>query len=971
MKNSDLWQAFFTEVSEQLDNLEFILAANDAETSADIHQLFRDFHTIKSSCAMMDFHSMEQVAHASEDYLDLVRKGKTALESTTINTLLAGIDWLKLQLQQMRNSGNPPPENTALVAQLYQLSEGFSLAATPDETESSDNSTATHTSLFSTMQLSDDELHEFASACKEELVAGLMPEQEPTKIKRSLNKLVSICNLLGFTAISTLLRQYIKASNPPDQGLAASLASEILHRITLFEKYFHVDCGTSILHTAYFDAMFVNFTQLSGRLDYLFDLIEENPNSLEPINDCETLLKLLTTNADLFGYSQLAALFRYLLQILRYIKRNEIPDRQAAFYAMRRAADISFAAQTQAGETEASAQALKNRIAELDDSIAQAMLGEISEASRQQLAKNISIPSHIFRHLSNNAITQLNTAAGDGKTIIEVGIDENCDNNTLELAITLMEKSGQLVHSYSVFPSDTNKDTSKSLFVFIVILQQDIESFTKEADQNSVVKNAITVKNIILKKEALSNNIGKKSSTEPEQKQTGASSATLRIESITLENLMAQSGELLMAYNALSHEMKSTVVENALMQGKKWLEDHRHQPLTSQVAEVMRTTLNTLHEAQKKIATSHEKLRLSLDVMQNRILDLRVVPVSAVFNRIPQLVQKMAEAQGKKINLAIEGGSVCIDKGMVDVLMEPLIHLVRNCIDHGIEHPDDRSATGKNEAASLVLSASQEGSTLLLEIADDGRGINLPKIRESAIRKGFIQEHDILTDQETCQLIFLPGFSTAEAITETSGRGVGMDVVITRIQHIGGNIDVHTVPGFGTRFIMTLPLSAALQDVVMMQTESNVYALAQARVHEIFSAADIFIQNIMGQSALLLRDTLIPVFHLEDLVLRRGAALGNTSSLIKFRHVETNHAASILIIGQKKNKIGICVDAIIGKEKIFVRELHKDLRQSPSISGATVRSNGELAFILNSHFLQQYAQNNALSWMHSLETQAS
>ncbi len=209
MKNNDLWQAFFTEVSEQLDNLELILAANDAEAHADIHQLFRDFHTIKSSCAMMDFHSMEKIAHASEDYLDLVRKGRAPLELNAINTLLAGIDWLKLQLQHMRNTDNVPQENPVLVEQLHQLSSGFSNIAVPEaaETDDKEHSPA---GFFTEVQLSSDELHEFSSACTEELVAGLAPGQEPAKIKRSLNKLVSICNLLGFTAISSLLRKYIK-----------------------------------------------------------------------------------------------------------------------------------------------------------------------------------------------------------------------------------------------------------------------------------------------------------------------------------------------------------------------------------------------------------------------------------------------------------------------------------------------------------------------------------------------------------------------------------------------------------------------------------------------------------------------------------------------------------------------------------------------------------------------------------------
>lgn len=971
MKNSDLWQAFFTEVSEQLDNLELILAAHDAESHADIHQLFRDFHTIKSSCAMMDFYSMEKIAHASEDYLDLVRKGRTTLEPSAISILLAGIDWLKLQLQQMRNTGDAPQENPALVEQLHQLSQGFSTVAEPEATDKADEEEhASQAGFFTEVQLSSDELHEFAAACTEELVAGLMPGQEPAKTKRSLNKLVSICNLLGFTAISALLRKYIKATNPLDQGLAANLAAEILNRIALFEKHYGVNCGTASLHVAYFDAMFVNFTQLSGRLDYLLDLIEENPEATDSLEAGETLLKHLTVNAELFGHLQLATLFRYILQILRHIKRNEIPDKRTAFYAIRRAADISFTEHMQAGESSASSQALKNRIAELDDSMAQAMLGNISENTRQNLADVLALAPTVIKHLSSQAIAALDSAIREEKTLAEVNIDTNCLPETVEQVLAALASTGQIIHSYSVFPSETNSPTDKNRFVFIVVLNADLATVSASIHNIDGTASLVAIKNIRLRQEKKADKPEKKITTETESKQNTLSSATLRIESDTLENLMTQTGELLMAHNALSHAITNTALEKALTEGKKWLTGRTTASLSVHDTDIIRSVLNTLQHAQKNIDISHEKLRASLDAMQNRILDLRVVPVAAVFNRIPQLVQKMAETQGKKIHLSIEGGNVRIDKGMVDVLMEPLIHLVRNCIDHGIEPPEERRAAGKEDTATLVLSASQEGSTLLLEIADDGRGMNLSRIRESAVRKGFIQTNDVLNDQEICQLIFLPGFSTAETITETSGRGVGMDVVITRIQHIGGDIDVQTKQGSGTHFTMTLPLSAALQDVVITQIEQHIYAIAQARVMEIHSAADCNIQSIMGQSALLLRDAVIPLFYLNDLTLTRGTAISADHPALRFRAIDAKAAPTILIIGQQKNRIAVCVDAVLGRENVFVRELHRDLRTAPSISGATVRSNGELAFILNSHFLQQYAQNNVLSWMSHLEEQA-
>ncbi len=300
---------------------------------------------------------------------------------------------------------------------------------------------------------------------------------------------------------------------------------------------------------------------------------------------------------------------------------------------------------------------------------------------------------------------------------------------------------------------------------------------------------------------------------------------------------------------------------------------------------------------------------------------------------------------------------------MVDVLMEPLIHLVRNCIDHGIEAPNDRLAAGKPEEATLTLSAFQEGSTLILEIADDGRGINLERIRESAIRKGFIQESDKLTEQETCKLIFLPGFSTADVITETSGRGVGMDVVITRINHIGGDIDVHTNPGHGTRFSMTLPLSAAIQSVIMARVKEHLYAIPQRSVIEIASLSPDSLCSILGQSSFIHRDKIIPLFYLHDLIKKKGVLAGNSNATLRFPSIKIEQDEIVIIMGNESQCIGIVVDGINGREDVFVRELHADFRSIPAICGATALGNGELAFILNSNFLLQYSGQGSVAWL--------
>ena len=445
-------------------------------------------------------------------------------------------------------------------------------------------------------------------------------------------------------------------------------------------------------------------------------------------------------------------------------------------------------------------------------------------------------------------------------------------------------------------------------------------------------------------------------------------SSTLRIESHTLDSLVTQAGEMIMAHNMMGHEIFNTNFENSISNGKTLLEKNDSIFLDHNDLDTWESIVDTLFLTHKKITENNNLMQKSINALQNRILDLRVIPVSSVFNRIPQLVRKMAETQNKKINLVIEGKEVRIDKGMVDILMEPLIHLVRNCIDHGIEHADERLLTGKPDEATLTLSAFQEGSTLILEIADDGRGMNLERIRDSAVRKGFIKESDNLSEEETCKLIFLPGFSTADVITETSGRGVGMDVVITRINHIGGDIKVRTNPGHGTRFTMTLPLSAAIQSVIMASINERLYAIPQNSVIEILSLSRDSLCCLHEQSAFILHNTVIPLFNLDDLVLQKGMPKNNQTTLY-FPSIEIAKEVIVIVMGQGLQRIGVRVDTIQGREDVFVRELHKSLRSLPSICGVTALGNGKLVFILNSNFLLQYAGQGPAAWLH--KSQAS
>ena len=972
---NELWQAFFTEVSEQLDNLELILVDPDAAQRADIHQLFRDFHTIKSSCAMMDFHSMERIAHASEDYLDIVRKGRAALNSDTISMLLKGIDWLKTQMQLTRTTGNTPGENPELHTSLLALSAQFATPArsTSNEAEKSRSendggNTPNHT--FSSgapdvPRLSDDEINEFASACKAELLGSLAADADPVKTKRSLNKLVSICNLVGFTALSSLLKKFIKLKTANEIQRSQEVAAEILNRLEIIEKDYQVDCGSHAVHSLFLDALFPDFAQSSGRLEFILDSMEENPDDDDTIIQCETLLHALSIYASLFGFHQLKLFYRYTLQTLRSIRRGDIPDKIAAFYALRQAFDFPAAEQLHAGETTEFRESLQKRQADLNVGITHSLYSAGHDHAREIIAGILEIERASLDLLMPGSLIALHDIVQAGKPLFDVAINLDSDQTLVDQMIQVLTENTQVLHNRSIYDQKTGDFFT--CLSFLVASDTDIATVITALKSVNANGEHFRCKPLRYLKDISSAAPANKSQdTQPSQGKTASINATLRIDSTALDNLVTQVGEMIMIRNMMAHALHDSHIEDNLATCMKLLEatplattqsnPEESAGLDDSQRQQLQHTLLAMNAFRHQVESVNNRMQTAIAAIQERILDLRVVPVSAVFDRIPQLVRKMADTQKKDIRLIISGKDVRIDKGMVDILMEPLIHLVRNCIDHGIEPPVERIQHNKPAQATLTLSASQEGSTLVLRIADDGRGINVGMIRASAIRKGFINATDALTDEETYKLIFLPGFSTAETITETSGRGVGMDVVITRINHIGGDIDVQSRPGHGTQFFLKLPLSAAIQGVVLARAESRLYAIPQNSIIEVIPMTQQDVHLLHGQSALRLRGSMIPAFRLVDLILSRGVT---TNNHLHFEPLELENQTIAIILGYGTQRIAVVVDDVAGREDVFIRGLHKDLRNLDSLSGAAVLGNGQLVLILNSANLLQQASHSA------------
>ena len=340
--------------------------------------------------------------------------------------------------------------------------------------------------------------------------------------------------------------------------------------------------------------------------------------------------------------------------------------------------------------------------------------------------------------------------------------------------------------------------------------------------------------------------------------------------------------------------------------------------------------------------------------LQTSVMKTRMQPIKKVFGRFPRVVRDLARSLRKEINLELVGEETDLDKNLVEALADPLVHLVRNSVDHGIEFPEVREASGKPRIGQVVLAAEQEGDHILLSISDDGAGMDPIKLRRIAVEKGMFDEDTAnrLSDTEAYNLIFAPGFSTKKEISDVSGRGVGMDVVKTKITQLNGTVEIKSELGKGTRFIIKVPLTLAIMPTLMFMLGKQTFAFPLVSVNEIFHM-DLTRSHIVdGQDCVAIRDQAIPLFYMKDW-------------LVKGSHSDRPDAAHVVIVTVGTRRVGFVVDQLIGQEEVVIKPLGKMLQGTPGMAGATITGDGTIALILDiPSLLRRYAKGST-SWGHT------
>ena len=322
--------------------------------------------------------------------------------------------------------------------------------------------------------------------------------------------------------------------------------------------------------------------------------------------------------------------------------------------------------------------------------------------------------------------------------------------------------------------------------------------------------------------------------------------------------------------------------------------------------------------------------------LQTSVMKTRMQPIKKVFGRFPRVVRDLARSLEKEISLELMGEETDLDKNLVEALADPLVHLVRNSVDHGIELPDDREQAGKARSGTIILSAEQEGDHILLTIDDDGKGMDPEALKQIAVNKGVIDRDtaDRLSDSEAFGLIFAPGFSTKDVISDVSGRGVGMDVVKTKISQLNGTVDIQSEMGKGTRIAIKVPLTLAIMPTLMVMLADQTFALPLVSVNEIFHLNLKETNVVDGQEVIIVRDKAVPLYYLS-----RWLVPANESSCDDERHV--------VIVSVGNQRVGFVVDQLIGQEEVVIKALGKMLQGTDGMAGATITGDGTIALILD------------------------
>ena len=947
-----LWSAFFSEVGEQLQDLELVLVKGDGATAADVNVLFRYFHTIKSSSAMMAFTGMESLAHASEDVLDFVRRGELSLGPTLVDLLLKSVDELKQQLAYAAEKRASPPASPALLEALRAIRPGAGPAVAAPEARAAADADVSAV------------LEGFAASCREHLAHLMITPAgpQPEVFHAALRAIVSASAFAGFQAVVRLLtklEQAHEAAGEDSTGDIRQIRSQIMDRLRHVEQASKVDCGIAAVERQIAASSREALRRdLEGIIAAVNDLKNGaaggNSDSLvEAASRAHSRVESILSYTRLLGLVKSTALMNVVRQALRDLGRGRLQASEALLDVLAITVTLPFEICGDDGESQHYVAMCDETMDEfqsvLRDGVGE---GDITTKLRQ-IRTLIDMPQEYLDLLTPRAVTQLLEVLSRRGQVVEIEADLESYPAIGERFVGWIHGNGQVISNRTVFHrrNVAGRDVESSRLRFLVELAVSVEELKLELGRLDPERKLFELHQTAYR-DALQAEARPAAHAVTGSAEAAAPSQladTVRIDSTTLDNFVTRIGEMVTLGNIVTHSLSDDSVQSGVRRGRGLVERAGGKgSLDSAAIEELGSIFASLEERYDRFLQSDLRMQNSLKRLQQDVLDLRVVPVSLIFNRMPRVVRSVSQAHGKDVHVRFEGEQSRIDKSMIELLTEPLMHIVRNSVDHGIETPDERRRAGKAPTANLLLAARQQGNSMVIEVRDDGRGLDYEKIRRQAVKRGLVaaDRASSLSESELKNFIFMPGFSTAESVTETSGRGVGMDVVRTRVVSMGGQIEVTSVPGEGAAFHLRLPLTVAIQGVILVSAGSQSVAIPERNVAEVATLPRSKLQSVRGQVACLLRGSMLPVFRLSHL-------LGAASAVSEGEQVE------LIVLSNGTHRIGLLVDAIASRQEAFVRDLPPALSAVPGVSGTSILGNGRIAVIADVDQLMELARKRS------------
>jgi chemotaxis protein histidine kinase CheA len=936
-----LWQEFAAESDEHLAVLEPLLVRlGSAEGEAgDVARLFRGFHSLKGLARAMALYGMEAVAHRAESLLGLVRDSGVVMSEPMLDGLLEAVDSLKGLREAAVESRADATAPAALLQKLDALFEAAGgREAAPVELPPAAagttelNEDAEMLDLF--VELLQSRLPELARAFEAD-------EAMRSDLIDTLDALENAAGVMQFEQVAETLRDlggFLAAQqlplDPAARGQAADRIAQVALQARLLSEVTRGDAGAQALTEALAGVLTDDRERTLAALASALGELEgqaQDGQAAELQRVAASAAALAHTAQSILQCLAVTRAAELLLLVEEISAR--VADGELAPTALL-ASVMQFAVEAIAGQVEKGIDLDEGEAADLASRVRSALQPGTESGEREQLdamLAGLKGRPDMLEVLSADKVGELATGVASGANVYELMLYLEDSPALGEAIVAWLSSETKIISNRTVLTD------GKSWFDFLILSSHPPETvrealLLRDPDRECVKSLRQVGGEVLLGDQATTDEGTAPPAPGVERTAEAASesrnSTVLRVRSDVIDRLMTQIGEIRIAAAELAE-------------------------LTASGGDMAR------QREQRGAGELAHRVETDLRRLQASALELRVVPIDTILNRFPRVVRTLAQEQGKNVRLTLEGRDVRVDKSMVELLVDPLMHMVRNAVDHGIEPPDERARAGKPVQASVTLGAVQRGGEVQVQVSDDGRGLNEAAILEKAMARGLTTVSDAqrLKPHEIHRFIFAPGFSTAAKVTETSGRGVGMDVVLNTVQQLGGDIDVETKAGGGATFTLRLPLSAAMQASLLVRVNGQTFGIAERFVSSVLEVAAEDMLESSGQKAIRHKGMALPVYRLADLLWQGAVDAGPVPDFL-----------SIVIISNGRETIGLEVDRVRRRQELFLKDLHPLLAACPTVSGAAVLGDGRIVLLLDADELIQLVRSG--SWRGAPEAAA-